>query len=54
MEEALRFVRAYEIFIYVILGALAFWQILQFARAWEELRGAAFGLEREKRARAPQ
>jgi hypothetical protein len=29
------------------LGGLAFWQIRKFLQAWEELRGAAFGLERD-------
>ena len=47
MEQALQFFRAYEIWIYVILGVLALWQIRKFALAWEELRGAFFGLERE-------
>lgn len=47
MEQALQFFRAYEIWIYVILGVLAFWQVRKFALAWEELRGAFFGLERE-------
>jgi hypothetical protein len=47
MEQALQFFRAYEIWIYIILGVLALWQIRKFALAWEELRGAFFGLERE-------
>jgi len=47
MEQALRFFRDYEIWIYVILGVLALWQVRKFALAWEELRGAFFGLERE-------
>src|SRR5512139_2765133 len=47
MDEALQFFRDYEIWIYVILGILALWQIRKFALAWEELRGAFFGLERE-------
>jgi len=47
MEQALQFFRDYEIWIYIILGALALWQIRKFALAWEELRGAFFGLERE-------
>lgn len=47
MEKALQFFRAYEIWIYIILGILALWQIRKFALAWEELRGAFFGLERE-------
>jgi hypothetical protein len=47
MEQALQFFRVYEIWIYVVLGVLAAWQIRKFAIAWNELRGAFFGLERE-------
>ena len=47
MEQALQFFRNYEIWIYVILGVLALWQVRKFALAWDELRGAFFGLERE-------
>ncbi len=47
MEEALRFTKTYEIYIYLILGAWAIWEIRHFILAWEEVRGAAFGLERE-------
>lgn len=47
MEEALRFFKTYEAIIYLVLGALAIWEIRKFALAWEEMRGAAFGLERE-------
>lgn len=47
MEQVLKFFRAYEIWIYVILGILILWHVRKFALAWEELRGAFFGLERE-------
>ena len=47
MEQALQFFRDYEIWIYVLLGILALWQVRKFALAWEELRSAFFGLERE-------
>jgi len=47
MEQAFQFFREYEIWIYVLLGILALWQVRKFALAWEELRGAFFGLERE-------
>jgi hypothetical protein len=47
MEEAIRFIKTYEAWIYLGLGAYAFWEIRKFALAWEEVRGAAFGLERE-------
>lgn len=33
--------------IYLGLGLLALWQIRKFAIAWDEVRGALFGLERE-------
>jgi hypothetical protein len=47
MEQVLQFFRAYEIWIYIILGILILWQTRKFILAWEELRGAMFGLERE-------
>lgn len=47
MEEVLRFFRTYEMWIYLALGILALWQIRKFAIAWEEVRGALFGMERE-------
>jgi hypothetical protein len=47
MEEALRFFRMYETIIYIVLGALAIWEIRKFALAWGDLRDAGFGLERE-------
>jgi hypothetical protein len=47
MAEALRFFRAYEFWIYTILALGALIYIRKFVLAWDELRGAAFGLERE-------
>ena len=47
MEQVFQFFQAYEIWIYVTLGILILWQIRKFVLAWEELRGAFFGLERE-------
>jgi hypothetical protein len=47
MAEVLRFFRSYEIWIYIILGVIALWQIRKFGMAWGEVRGAAFGMERE-------
>jgi hypothetical protein len=47
MEEALRFVRDNEIFIYLVLGIIAGWFLRKFLLAWRDLREAAFGLERE-------
>lgn len=47
MGETLRFFKENEVFIYLILGLFAAWQIRNFILAWRELRNAAFGLERE-------
>jgi hypothetical protein len=47
MEQVLQFFREYEIWIYILLGIFTLWQFRKFALAWEELRGAFFGLERE-------
>jgi hypothetical protein len=47
MEEALSFFRTYEMWMYVILVLAGLIYIRRFILAWEELRRAAFGLERE-------
>jgi hypothetical protein len=47
MEEALSFFRAFEVWIYLLLGLVGLMSIRRFIVAWQELRGAAFGLERE-------
>jgi hypothetical protein len=47
MAEALSFFRALESWIYVILGFGALIFLRRFYLAWQELRGAGFGLERE-------
>lgn len=47
MEEALRFFRTYEMWMYVILALAGLVYIRKFILAWEDLRKAAFGLERE-------
>jgi len=47
MEEALRFFRAFELWIYVLLGLGGLIYLRKFILAWQELRGAVFGLERE-------
>lgn len=47
MDEALRFFRTYEMWMYVILALAGLVYIRKFIIAWEELRRAAFGLERE-------
>jgi len=46
MEEALRFFRAYEIWIYLLLGLAGLIYLRKFILAWQELRDSAFGLER--------
>lgn len=47
MEEALRFFRTYELWIYILLALGGIVYVRKFILAWDELRGAAFGLERE-------
>lgn len=47
MEEALSFFRAFEVWIYLLLGLGGLFYIRKFVLAWQELRGATFGLERE-------
>ena len=47
MEEALSFVRTFEIWIYLVLGLGGLFYIWKFVASWQELRVAAFGLERE-------
>lgn len=51
MEEVLRFLKTYEIFIYIILGLAALWTLRKMALAWRELRTSVFGLERENAQR---
>ena len=47
MEEALRFFRAYEVWVYLLLALGGLIYVRKFILAWGELRGAGFGLERE-------
>jgi hypothetical protein len=47
MEEVLRFFRTYEIWIYLVLSLAGLIYVRKFILAWEEMRAAAFGLERE-------
>jgi hypothetical protein len=51
MEEVLRFFKTYETYIYLVLGGWAIWEIRRFVLSWEDVRGAAFGLERESAQR---
>jgi hypothetical protein len=47
MNAIFQFLKNYEVLIYIGLATLAVWQIRKFLLAWEELRAAAFGLEKE-------
>ncbi len=47
MEEALGFFRAFEMWIYLLLGLGGIYYVRKFVLAWQELRSASFGLERE-------
>ena len=47
MNYLLRYLKDLEYLIYFILGAFAVWNLRKFILAWEELRAAAFGLEKE-------
>lgn len=47
MNELLRYLKDFEYLIYIIIGGFTVWHIRKFYLAWEELRAAAFGLEKE-------
>jgi len=47
MPNVLSFFKDNEVFIYILLGILAVWQLRKFSLAWNSLRSAAFGLEQE-------
>lgn len=47
MEEALSFFRAFELWIYLLLGLGGLIYIRKFILSWHELREAGFGLERD-------
>lgn len=47
MEDALPFFKAFEVWIYLVLGLAAVYFVYRFILAWQDLRDAAFGLERE-------
>lgn len=47
MEEALGFFQAFEVWIYLLLALGGLFYARKFILAWQELREAAFGLERE-------
>jgi hypothetical protein len=47
MAEALQFFKTYEVVVYLALGIGAIIYLRKFSIAWQELRGAIFGLERD-------
>jgi hypothetical protein len=47
MAEAVIFFSAFEIWIYVFLGLVGLFFIRKFILAWQDLRAASFGLERD-------
>lgn len=47
VEEAVRYFKVYEVWIYTGLGLVALYALVRFFLAWEELRRAAFGMERD-------
>ena len=47
LADLLRYAKEFEVFIYLIMGLFAVWQIRKLALSWVEYRSAAFGLERE-------
>lgn len=47
MEELLPFLQKYELWIYVLLGVVAFIYLQRLVSAWKVWQGSAFGLERE-------
>ena len=47
MAEALQFFKTNEVWIYLLLGVGAIIYIRKFSLAWQEARGAIFGLERD-------
>lgn len=47
VEQAVRYFREMETWIYVILGVVGIYGTVKFLRAWGELRQAVFGLERD-------
>lgn len=51
MEEVLRFLEKYELWIYVLGGILGIIYLFRLISAWQEWRTALFGLERESAQR---
>lgn len=51
MDQILRFLQAYEIWIYLFLGVVGIFYLQSFIRSWTEWRSAIFGLEKENAQR---
>ena len=51
MQELLRFLAAYEVWIYIILGAIAFTYLRKTILSFQDWRNSLFGLERENAQR---
>lgn len=51
MEELLAFLEKYEVWIYFLLGIIAFVYFQKLISAWREWQGTVFGLERESAQR---
>ncbi len=51
MEELLPFLEKNEVWIYILLGAVAFIYFQKLFTAWKEWQGTVFGLERESAQR---
>jgi hypothetical protein len=47
IEDLLRFLETYEIWIYVLLGVICLWYLRRVLVAWHEWRTAIYGIERE-------
>ena len=47
MQEFLSYLKLYSVWIYAGLFAFGLLRLRQFSRAWDEMRRAAFGIERE-------
>jgi hypothetical protein len=51
MQELLRFLKNYEVWIYVVVGLIALLYFRRVVRAWQEWRNSLFGIERENAQR---
>jgi hypothetical protein len=51
MEDLLRFLKTYEVWIYALLGVFALFYLRKLILAWQEWQKAIFGMERENAQR---